>query len=179
VANEAWYTSLLGSVASGLIGAAVVYYFGLKQRAKERRFSFLEKQLTEFYAPLAGLRKQIRVKSELRVKIQGSYGGDDERQLKAFEATIDYHNKQFKEELLPKYREMLDLFTTRYHLAYAETRDFYPLFLEYVEIWNIHLAEAISGEAIRELDHREEKVKPFHEHLEQKMQQLQVEIARG
>jgi RHS repeat-associated protein len=142
-------------------------------------FSFLEKQLTEFYAPLAGLRKQIRAKSELRVKIQGSYGGDDERQLKAFEATIDYHNKQFKEELLPKYREMLDLFTTRYHLAYAETRDFYPLFLEYVEIWNIHLAEAISGEAISELDHREEKVKPFYEHLEQKMQQLQDEIARG
>jgi len=42
-----------------------------------------------------------------------------------------------------------------------------------------HLAEAISGEAIRELDHREEKVKPFYEHLEQKMQQLQDEIARG
>lgn len=115
-------------VVSGLIGAAVVYYFGLKQRAKERHFGFLEKQLIEFYAPLAGLRKQIRAKSELRVKIQGSYGGNNERQLKAFEETIEYHDKQFKEELLPKYREMLDLFTARYHLAHPETRDFYPIF---------------------------------------------------
>jgi len=41
------------------------------------------------------------------------------------------------------------------------------------------LPEAISGEAIRELDHREEQVKPFYEHLEQEMQQLQDEIARG
>jgi hypothetical protein len=179
VANEAWYTSLLSSVASGLIGAAVVYYFGLRQRAKERRFSFLEKQLTEFYAPLAGLRKQIRAKSELRNKIQNSYSSNDPEQIKAFETTIEYHDKQFREELLPKYKEMLELFTTRYHLAYRETRDFYPLLLEHVEIWNIHLAKAISGEVIAELDHREEKVNPFYEHLEQRMQQLQDEIAQG
>lgn len=175
MANEAWYTSLLSSVASGLIGAAVVYYFGLKQRTKERRFSFLEKQLTEFYAPLAGLRKQIRIKSELRNKIQNSYSSDDP----GIEATIEYHNQQFKKELLPKYREMLDLFTTKYHLAYPETRNLYPLFLEYVEIWNMHLAKAISGEVIGELEHGEEKIKPFYEHLEQKMQQLQDEIAQG
>jgi hypothetical protein len=50
---------------------------------------------------------------------------------------------------------MLDLFTTRYHLAYPETRDFYPLFLEYVEIWNIYLSKAISGEVIRAPPRRE------------------------
>ena len=171
--------SFLSSIPSGLIGAAVVYYFGLRQRAKERRFSFLERQLTEFYAPLAGLRKQIRTKSELRAKIQGLYDGDDERDFKAFEATIDYHNKQLQEDLLPKYREMLTLFTNRYHLADADTRAYYPVFLEYVEIWNIGLAKAVSAEILRQLDHREEKAKPFYEHLESRMQQLQDEIARG
>jgi len=179
MATDAWFTSLLGSIPSGLVGAAVVYYFGLRQRAKERRFSFLERQLSEFYAPLAGLRKQIRTKSELRAKIQGSFQDSDVEQVKAFESTIDYHNTQFLKELLPKYREMLALFTDRYHLADADTRTFYPLFLEYLEIWNIWLAKALSAEVLRELDHREEKVQPFYENLEQKMQQLQNEIARG
>jgi hypothetical protein len=32
---------------------------------------------------------------------------------------------------------MLTLFTDRYHLADADTRAFYPQFLEFVEIWNM------------------------------------------
>ena len=87
--------------------------------------------------------------------------------------------RQFLEELLPKYREMLELFTTRYHLADANTRAFYPVFLEYVEIWNIGLAKAVSADVIRKLDHREQKNYPFYEYLETKMQELQDEIARG
>ncbi len=43
----------------------------------------------------------------------------------------------------------------------------------------MQLAKSISGEVIRDLDHREENVRPFYEHLEEKMQQLQDEIARG
>ena len=41
------------------------------------------------------------------------------------------------------------------------------------------LAKSISAEVLRDLDHREEKVKPFYNHLEDKMQQLQDEIAQG
>jgi hypothetical protein len=65
---------LLNSIPSGLIGAGVVYYFGLRQRAKERRFAFLDRQLTEFYAPLAGLHKQIRATSEPRLKAINAIG---------------------------------------------------------------------------------------------------------
>jgi hypothetical protein len=173
--TQAWYMPLLSSIPSALIAAAVVYYFGLRQRAKERRFSFLERQLTEFYAPLAGLRRQIRTKSELREKVFAATdvaGGQ-------FEAVAEYHNKQFNEELLPKYREMLALFTERYHLASVDTRAFYPLFLEYVEIWNMWLAKSLSDDVPTKLGHSEEKVKPLYKHLEDKMQQLQDEIARG
>ena len=74
---------------------------------------------------------------------------------------------------------MLDLFTNRYHLATADTRAFYPLFLEYVEIWNIGLAKVLSADVVRKLDHREERLMPFYQHLEEKMQQLQDEIAQG
>ncbi len=175
MSTEAWYLPLLNSIPSGLIGAAVVYYFGLRQRAKERRFSFLERQLAEFYAPLAGLRKQIRTKSELREKVLAATdvaGGQ-------FEATAEYHNKQLKEDLLPKYREMRALFTNKYHLAAIDTRAFYPVFLEYVGIWNMWLANSISQDVPTKLDHTEENVKPFYKHIEDKLQQLQDEIARG
>jgi hypothetical protein len=53
------------------------------------------------------------------------------------------------------------------------------VFLEYVEIWNIGLAKVLSADVLRELNHSEENVKPFYEHLETKMQQLQDEIAQG
>ncbi len=176
---DAWYIPFLSSIPSGLVGAVVVYYFGLRQRAKERHFTFLERQLTEFYAPLSGLRKQIHTKSELRVKVEEAFSGDDERQFRTLDAAIEYHNRQFLEELMPQYRQMLTMFTERYHLADADTRAFYSLFLEFVEIWNMSLAKAISGEAIRKLGHSEERVKPFYEHLEQRMQQLQDQLVRG
>ena len=175
MSSEAWYVPLLNSIPSGLIGAGVVYYFGLRQRAKERRFAFLDRQLTEFYAPLAGLRKQIRATSELRLKVINVTSFSAERT----EATIDYHNKQFHEELMPKYREMLTLFTNKYHLADADTRAFYSPFLEYVEIWNMWLAKSLEPDVPSKLGHAEENVKPFYAHLEAKMQALQDEIARG
>jgi hypothetical protein len=48
-----------------------------------------------------------------------------------------------------------------------------------VEIWNIGLAKVLSADVLRELNHSEENIKPFYNHLEDKMQQLQDEIARG
>lgn len=189
---EAW--SLLQSVISGLIGAGVVYYFGIRQLVVQRRLAFVERQLVEFYAPLAGIRKQIRAKSELRLKVSqaaeaawqdicASYEGqimhDHEERFAPFKRIIDYDNEQLKAELLPKYREMLALFTERYHLAASDTRAFYQPFLEFVEIWNRWLAESLPAAVLEKLGHREENVHPFYEHLESKMEQLQCEIARG
>jgi hypothetical protein len=169
------YSSVLNSLLSALVGAAVVYYYGIRRDSKQRRFAFLEKQLGEFHAPLAGLQKQIRAKSELRLKIQTLTGWDDPKT----EAIVDYHNKQFHEDLLPKYREMLSLFTERYHLANSETRAFYQEFLEFVEVWNMWVAKSLPPDAPKKLDHREEKVKPFYDHLHAMVGHLQDEIARG
>ena len=104
---------------------------------------------------------------------------DHEERFAPFKKIIDYDNEQLRAELVPKYREMLALFTNRYHLADADTRAFYQEFLEFVEIWNRWLAEALPPEVWTKLDHTEERVKPFYDHLELKMQQLQAELARG
>jgi hypothetical protein len=74
---------------------------------------------------------------------------------------------------------MLAVFTEKYHLAGPDTRAFYEGFLEFVETWNRWLAGSLPGEVVEKLGHDEERVKPFYEHLESKMQQLQNEIAQG
>jgi hypothetical protein len=189
---EAW--SLLQSVVGGLVGAGVVYYFGIRQLVVQRRLGFAERQLVEFYAPLAGIRKQIRAKSELRAKVSAaaesawqeisqSYEGqpmhDHEERFAPFKKIFEYEDEQFRAELLPKYREMLSLFTERYHLAASDTRAFYQPFLEFVEIWNRWLAQSLPREVLAKLSHREEGLHPFYDHLESRMEKLQGEIARG
>ncbi len=191
---EPWYLPILNPLLSALVGAVVVYYFGIRHLVIQRRAAFRERQLGEFYAPMAGIRKQIRAKSELRLKISDaadaawqdickSYGDrpmfDDEQRFAPFKKIIDYENEQLKAELIPKYREMLTLFTDRYHLAAPDTRAFYQEFLEFVEIWNRWLADSLPREVLEKLGHTENKVKPFYDHLESKMQQLQDELARG
>lgn len=191
---EPWYLSLLSSLLSGLVGASVVYYFGIRQLITQRRLGYLERQLIEFYAPLAGIRTQIRAKSDLRVKISAaaeaawqkivkSYGDqpmpDHEERFAPFKKIIEYDNDQLKAELLPKYREMLTLFTDRYHLATLDTRAFYKDLVAFVEIWNRWLAESLPPEVASELGHAEATLTPFYEHLEARMHQLQAEIAQG
>lgn len=192
--TDPWYAPILSSILGALVGAWVVYYFGIRQLVLQRRLAFTERQLAEFYAPLAGLRKQIRAKSELRTRISSaadaawrdlceSYGGhpmvDHDTRFAPFKKIIDYENEQLKGELVPMYRQMLALFTERYHLADGSTRGYYEGFLEFVELWNRWLADSIPAEVIERLDHREDKVQPFYEHLEAKVSELQEKIARG
>lgn len=104
---------------------------------------------------------------------------DHEERFAPFNKIIEYENDQLKTEIVPMYRQMLALFTEKYHLAAPETRAFYQEFLEFVELWNRWLAESLPGAVMEKLDHREGKVQPFYEQLEFRMQQLQNEIAQG
>lgn len=189
-----WVGSIVAALLSASISAFVVYYFGIRQLAKQRSGDFRKEQLSQFYAPLAGMRKQVRAKSELRLKVsqaanaawhevceqyRGGIMHDHEERYAPFKKIIEYENGQLKSELLPIYREMLKLFTERYHLADAETRQFYPSFVEFVEIWNRWIAEALPGEVLEKLNHDEQHVLPFYEHLEERLATLQAEITAG
>jgi hypothetical protein len=192
MAADPWYLPVISPLLSGIVGASLVYYFGIRQISIKRHADFVERQLQEFYAPMAGWRKRIRSKSELRLRVSGaanqawheiceSYGGavmhDHEERFKPFKRIIEYDNDQFERELMPLYRQMLDLFTDKYWLAAKDTRGFYQEYLEFVEIWERYLGAAIPGEVIKKLGHSEENVKPFYDHVENKLQQLQEEVA--
>lgn len=194
LAIDQWYSTIVQPLLSAILGATVGSYASVRHLLIQRRTAWRERQLAEFYAPLAGIRKQIRAKSELRTKISEaahaawqdicrSYGTNvmegHEAKFRPFQKLFDYDNAQLTAELIPKYREMLAIFTERYHLAKPETRAHYQEFLEFVEIWNRSLAGALPSQVLTILAHSEEKVRPFYDHLESTMQQLQDEIAKG
>jgi len=187
-----YYVSLASSLLSAAVGAWLVYYFGLRV---QRQHAFAERQLAEFYGPMVAIHKQIRAKSNLRVAISEAAGKAWREQVSArgipgtesvtaedsfapFREIIEYNNRQLADELLPAYRQMLSLFTERYHLADPDTREFYEQFLQYVEIWNRVMAESLPESVLEKLDHHEANLKVFYDHLELRLQQIQDVLRR-
>lgn len=184
---------LLLQFFSALVGGLVVYVFGIRKSFIELRNAFIQKQMSEFYSPIAGYRKRIKAKSEVRKKVSTAANEawkelcapyaeaeqpmfNHEELYAPYGKIIKYDNQQLREELMPLYRKILDLFTDKYWLADNDTRTYYQDFLEFVEIWERYLAEALPGDVIQKLEHTEENVLPFYEHVEQKLSILQDEI---
>ena len=181
--------TLLNLFLSALVGAVVVYVFGIRRLSLESRNAFIQRQLAEFYSPMAGYRRRIRLKSELRVQVSNAassawkevanrlaQGDRSDEAFLPYKRIISYDNRQFAEEFFPLYKKMLDLFADKYWLADDDTRQFYEGFLKYVEIWERDLADALPGDVLKRLDHSEENVKPFYDHIEEKLSILRLEI---
>jgi len=185
--------TLFHQFLSALVGGLVVYVFGIRKFSFETRIGFIQMQLSEFYSPMAGYRKRIRAKSEVRAKVSEAASEawkelcapyseahqptlNHEESYAPYKKIIEYDNNQLREELMPLYRKMLEVFTEKYWLANADTRAYYQDFLEFVELWDRCLADALPGEVIQKLGHTEENVKPFYDHIESKLTVLQQEI---
>lgn len=172
----------LATLLAGYIGVQ----YGLKQVRIEKHLEFIEKQLREFYSPLLGRRKYIRAKSEFRLKVETISGRQWKENatkgivqpVESVEKEIEYNNKQFNEEFLPMYREMLTIFKDNYWLAEPETRQFYNELVEYVEGWNRWKAKGVTAETMREIGHTEEKLKTFYEELEKRTDILRSELSQ-
>jgi len=160
--------------------------YGLKQIKIQKELDFTEKQLERFYSPLLGMHKYIRAKSELRLKVEQMSGEDWKEKcqaglqpdIKPHEKEIAYNNKQLREEFIPLYRKMLDIFRENYYLSEQETRKFYPDIVEYVEIWNRYFDEGLPGDVGLKIGHTEEKLKPFYEELEKRTNILTGKISK-
>jgi hypothetical protein len=185
--------TLLLQFFSALVGGLVVYIFGIRKLSIELRSTFIQKQMSEFYSPIAGYRKRIRAMSEVRGKVSTAANEawkelcapyseakqpmlNHEELYAPFGKIIEYDNNQLREELMPLYRKILDLFTDKYWLADEDTRAYYQDFLEFVEIWERYLAEALPGDVIQKLGHSEDNVLPLYDHVEKKLSALQEEI---
>jgi len=193
-----WGISIAVPAVAGLVGVAIGAWLTGRRERRQRRLAFLERQLKDFYSPMLGLRNEIRMRSELRVRIHDTAGrvwkelcerarevsvdtlGSLSRdRFPEFAKLIEYDNKQLQDELLPAYREMIKLFRENLWLADPDTRTYYQPLIEFVELWDRWLEKSIPGEVIERLGHSEEALQPFYAHLQQRHDSLRGRIEAG
>lgn len=178
--------SVLAPVVAGYIGVR----YGLKQIRIQKRIDLIESQLNKFYSPVLGLRKEIRAKSELRLKIEtigdeawqeackdGRASGESP-DITPYTKEIEYNNEQLKKEFIPAYNRMLQIFKENYWLVEPETREFYPQLVEYVELWNRNFNDGLPPAVAMKINHTEENIKPFYDELEIRMGKLKHELLK-
>ena len=146
---------------------------------------------------MLGLRNEVRTHGALRIRIMNEAsaawtqvcaesGHLDvlERQRIAkergpeFTRIIAYDNNKLHEDLLPAYRKIMGLFRENYWLVEPETRSFYAE-VEFVEIWNRWAEKSLPVEVLKRLQHTEEKLAPFYEHIEKQHDAIRSKLKAG
>ncbi len=183
------------AAVSGLAGVGVGAYFTSQRDREDRRARFLEAQLDEFYAPLVGMRREIRTKSELRVRVHDAAntawaarveGKDlatvrhiEEKYWPEFDAVLRYSNEQLAEELLSLYRRMVALFRRKAGLAEDSTRAHCETLVEFVEIWNRRIRHSMPADVAEALGHAEANVTSLYEDLEFHLASIRERLRAG
>src|ERR1035438_3924823 len=186
------------SAASGLLGVAVGGYFTAINQRHERQQRRIGEQLAEFYSPMLGLRAKVRATNDVQRKITGAaasawqtmmaYKNEADidkiemltkERTPQFDRIIQYGNSQLSDVIIPAYRKMVELFISKMHLAEPSTIKHFSALLEYVEIWDRHVAESLPGEVMARLTHSEENLFPFYEDLGDTFNRLQQKLTRS
>lgn len=193
-----WAVALIVPAAAGLVGVVVGAGLTSRRERKQRQLAYLERQLSSFYSPMLGLRNEVQTHSNLRARIQNEASGAwqqicaDSEHLDVparqkitnergpeFTRIIEYDNHKLYEDLLPAYQKILALFRENYWLAEPETRSFYAEVVEFVEIWNRWVEGSLPFEVLKRLQHTEEKLTPFYQHIEEQHDAIRVKLKAG
>jgi hypothetical protein len=180
------------------LGVFLGAWLTAKRETTQRQLKYIENQLSLFYSPLLGIRSTIQKNAELRVTIQGeaqeqwailcshseALNPEEKQKITTekwprFKNLLDYDNQKFEDVLFPLYEEMLDCFRKNYWLADEETRRYYPVLLQFVEVWNRNLKDALPIEVWNALDYKEAVLKDFYVHIEAKHEELRVLLKNG
>ena len=182
-----WSLAPICTLLAGYVGVR----WGLKQVRLQKKLDFIQQQLREFYSPLLGYHKEIRAKGEMRVKIskaaseawtdlcsKGPQSPETHNaEYKPYGKIIEYNSEQLKNEMLPLYRKMLSTFGEKYWLAEPETRKWYSELCDFVELWNRWISDTIPADVIKKIDPGEEKLIPFYQELETRMDVLRKKLS--
>jgi hypothetical protein len=194
-----WGISIGVPIVSALAGVFIGSWLSSKQSKQARKHSFIEKQLGRFYSPILGLRSEIEMRNELRLKIQNaanscwkelcedtrSKGGSEalqqlsEKRFSEFKNIIDYDNRILAEQLIPAYKQMLTIFRENMWLAEPETVEYFKELLEFIDIWDRWLDRSMPVEVWEKLNHTEKKLKPLYKNLEETHTRLREKLESG
>ena len=194
-------TSALGSfpwpqiitALAGLGGVAVGAFLAARNQRQQRQADRHRQQLDEFYGPLWSMRQYIEARSKLRQEISergegwwvGLFEGIhdpeakqriSERHKGEVQSRIDYNNRELRELLLPKYREMLVHLGTHISLAEPTTRSHYPALVQFVALWDRFLEDGVPRDVLEGMQAdgiaQEEALKPLYEDLRAQVERL-------
>jgi hypothetical protein len=187
-------TLLIISAVSSLGGVFLWAWFSNRNEQRQRRRDFIEKQVQELYSPLLNIRQQVRALSELRERVAAEEvwkelcqearerGGPEAAQRLSVERStglqtiVHEKNDQWKKELLPCYKAMLQIFQEKIWLAEETTRERFQKLTVYVELWERGLNRAIPVEVVAWLNVREADLVPLYEDLEQTFRNLRAQL---
>ena len=181
------------SAGWGLVGVIVGSWLTGRHQRIERRNARIKEQLLQFYAPLRGMRADIKAKSDLRVKVAAIAAGEwqqkfagvsdpeakkqiDERAWPGYEKLQQYSDDQLRSDIIPTYRRMLDHFMSHMGFAEESTIAHYPAFVEFVEIWNRFLANSLPREVAEQLSQAEKNLYPLYDDIEKNARHLSAKL---
>ncbi|MCK1738919.1 hypothetical protein IVA79_34325 [Bradyrhizobium sp. 138] len=188
------FLSILGALGvGGVIGVLVTQVMTNRREITNRRVAFKKQQLEQFYGPLLAAHKEIRSRSELRVKLENALDSAHTEDMfrsgpsrveaasnphvSAIATNVQDENQTFREVLMPRYRQMIDIFRDKLWLAEPETRKFFQQLIEFVDVWDKILTEKLPRTVAVAINHTEKNLAPFYEHLEQVHDRLQSEVS--
>ena len=171
-----WQSIITG--ATGLLGVAIGASATLSGKKRSRKNKRIKQQLEEFYSPLLGIHKEIRAKSEVRKKLHFLAGATWPEEVKVhnrnvpkeieskYDALVQFSDDQLKQEIVPRYVAMVELYMQKRWLAEDSTLKFDYILVEFVEIWKRFLQNTIPRSVLLSLDHSETKLTPFYDDLQ-------------
>ena len=193
-----WGMSVAVPALSGLVGILIGARLTSRRERGQRRHEFISRQLRELYSPLLGLRNEIRMRSEFRVKVHDAANSAWQEECErvrpmGFEALdrfskerfpefgriLDYDSQRLSEDLVPLYRQMLKILRDNLWLAEPETRNHFRQLLEFVDVWDRSLAGALPHEVLAKLGHREMQLSPFYSHIQEVHDRLRWQLTSG
>jgi hypothetical protein len=166
----------------GWIGSVINNLMTTRRETAARTVQFRKQQLEQFYGPLLAMRNEIRARSELRVKLAGAVDKmlteeASDAHLPTIKTNIQDENETFRNFLMPRYREMIDVFRDKMWLAEPETREYFMSLIEYVDVWDKILADKLPRSVAKEIDHTQRNLHPFYHHLEKMHDRFRSEIS--
>jgi hypothetical protein len=177
----------------GWIGSVINNWMTSRRETAARAVQFRKQQLEQFYGPLLAMHKEIRARSELRVKLQeavdtqhmedmllagpGKVEEASDANVPAILTNIRDESETFRNVLMPRYREMIDVFRDKMWLAEPETRKYFQNLIEFVDVWDKILADKLPRSVAPAIGHTEQNLHPFYQHLEEVHDQIRSEIS--
>ncbi len=190
-----WGISILVPAISGLSGVAIGAFLTTRRETLNRKYKFIERQLTDFYSPLLAIRMDLKVSGELRLRISNTADSewrklcarfegqpDELRKLsetsgEKFNKIIGYDNEKLRNKDIPAYHKMLEIIQNNMWLAEKSTLKHFPKLIEFVDLWDRFLKETLPGEVVQALDHSEKSLYPLYEDLQHRHDELRAKLS--